>query len=414
LVFSRALRDYVGQVLPALGIHKVQTRTFPEWASDTRRRHFPMLPRKVRDDTPEIVVRLKTHPATMIALEQHIQATDGPSTPLQAIDDWASVLTQRDVIEPALRELAPTSFTAAEIDRAVMWCRDRHEELSLWLEKQPGGVGQLDPEDDPLLLRAWQLRVGPIRHPEHQTPLRFRHIAIDEVQDFSPIEVRVLIDCLDDRKSITLAGDTQQHVMQSAGFTSWTQFFEWLGVSGTAVDTLRVAYRSARPIVELAQAVLGELAEDDVPPMTVRDGPPVELFRFTDHGAAVSFLADTLRGLASDEPLANVALVTPNVSLSEMYESGLRQAGVPRVRRVIDEQFAFTPGIEIVEAPSVKGMEFDYVILVEPSAMNYSDTPSARRLLHVGVTRAIHQLWITCVGTPSAVLRAALPPESTL
>jgi len=62
-------------------------------------------------------------------------------------------------------------------------------------------------------LRAWQLRIGPLPGRD-SAPLRYRHVAIDEVQDFSPVEVQVLLDCLDDRRSITLAGDTQQHLMQ--------------------------------------------------------------------------------------------------------------------------------------------------------------------------------------------------------
>ena len=96
------------------------------------------------------------------------------------------------------------------------------------------GVG--DSEDAALLLRAYQLRVGSLKG-RRGRPLRYRHIAVDEVQDFSPLEVRVLLDCLDQRRSITLAGDTQQHVMKDAGFTSWTEFFGHLGLEGTTVST---------------------------------------------------------------------------------------------------------------------------------------------------------------------------------
>ena len=53
----------------------------------------------------------------------------------------------------------------------------------------------------------------------------------------------------------------------------------------------------------------------------------------------------------------------------------------------------------------MKGLEFDYVILVEASATHFPDTPNARRILHVGATRAVHQLWLTSVGTPSPIVR---------
>jgi DNA helicase-2/ATP-dependent DNA helicase PcrA len=408
LVFSRALRDYVSRVLPGLGIHRVLPLTFPDWARDQRMRHLPKLPKRLRDDTPEIVNRLKLHPATMVALERYIQGSEHPATAEQVIDDWSTVLTEISVLGPVIRELAADAFSEDELARAVSWCRDRHEELLAWLDREPESTGELDAEDDALLLRAWQLRVGPLRRADGFGNIRYRHVCIDEVQDFSPIEVRVLLDCLDDDKSITLSGDTQQHVMAHAGFTSWANFFSWLGVQGTAVETLKVAYRSSRPIVQLALGVLGDLREDGEPPMVVREGPPVEVFPFTDHGAVVAFLADTLRQLVHEEPLANVALITPNQSLAETYEAGLRAADVPRLRRVVDEGFSFQPGVEIVEVSDVKGLEFDYVVILEASANNYPDTPNSRRQLHVAATRAIHQLWVTSVGPLSPVLKAAL------
>lgn len=413
LAFSKALRDYVSRVLPALGVGRVQPRTFPEWAAEQRRKHFGKLPRKLRDDTPEVVLRLKTHPATMVALERQIEHVDGPATMEQAIDDWASVLVQEDVIGPVLKDFAPGAFSEAELRKAVEYCRDRQEELDAWLEgdRDEEVTVAMDAEDDALLLRAWQLRVGPLRH-RGQSPLTYRHIAIDEVQDFSPVEVRVLLGCLDKNKSITLAGDTQQHVMANAGFTNWTQFFGWLGVEGAAVETLRVAYRSSEPIVTFAMAVLGELAEDDTAPLTVRGGPPVEVFPFTDMGAAVAFLADALKALTRDEPLANVAIVAPNGAVADIYYDGLRKSEVPRLRRVYNEDFSFSPGVEVVELRQVKGLEFDYVIVAEASAASYPDTPSMRRLLHVASTRAIHQLWLTCTGTLSPIVREALEADA--
>jgi DNA helicase-2/ATP-dependent DNA helicase PcrA len=58
----------------------------------------------------------------------------------------------------------------------------------------------------------------------------------------------------------------------------------------------------------------------------------------------------------------------------------------------------------VTEIEQAKGLEFDYVILVDVTAEHFPDTPAARRLLHVGATRAVHQLWLTSVGTPSALV----------
>jgi DNA helicase-2/ATP-dependent DNA helicase PcrA len=413
IVFSPALRDYVSHVLPALGVEHVQVRTFREWAAEQTRRLFPKLPRQPREDTPAVVQRLKLHPALLVGLKRQVERVSGERTPDQAADDWASVLCQPDFLQEIFAELAPGAFTTEELTRAALWNRDRYQELSAWVEGDQEVHAELDAEDDTLLLRAWQLRVGPIPARGNR-PQRYRHIAIDEVQDFSPIEVQVLLGCLDERQSITLAGDTQQHVMQETGFTSWAEFFQHLGLEGTEVNTLEISYRCSRQIAEFALALLGDLREDATPPSTTREGPPVELFRFTDHGACVAFLADALKQLLTREPLASIAVLTPARELSSLYYRGLAKGEVPLLRQVEHQDFTFAPGVEVTEIQQVKGLEFDYVILVEVSAGTFPDTPAARRLLHVGATRAVHQLWLTSVATPAPMVRKQLHASDAL
>ena len=403
VVFSAALRNYVSHVLPALGVDHVRVATFREWAVEQRRRHFPRLPSGSRPDTPAKVQRLKLHPGVADALARHVEETPGPRTPAQALDDWASALTRPGLLRACCQRRDGDAPSESEIRQLTDWCRRRNEELSAWLEGDTTSDGELDAEDDALLLHAWQLRMGPLRNRAGQ-PLEFRHVAIDEVQDFAPVEVRVLLDCLDERRSLTLAGDTQQHVMEHSGFTSWSEFLSHLGVPGAAVETLRISYRSTREIVAFALSVLGDLREDEEPPEAPRTGPPVELFRFTDRGACVAFLADALRELMREEPLASVAILTPSSEVSAAYHEGLARSDLDGLRRVEKQDFTFAPGIEVTEIDQAKGLEFDYVILIDVSAPRFPDTPAARRLLHVGATRAVHQLWLTSVGTPSALV----------
>jgi DNA helicase-2/ATP-dependent DNA helicase PcrA len=411
VVFSAALRDYVSHVLPALHVTRVQVTTFEEWARAQVRRLFPRLPRQIREHTPASVQRLKLHPALLAALAEHARRSHGPPTAAQTVDDWATTLMDATLLEEVFARDAPGAFTTEQIRQAVDWSRRRHEELTAWLAGEPGVDAELGPEDEALLLRAWQLRVGPLRG-RGDVPLRYRHIAIDEVQDFSPLEVQVLLGCLDDARSLTLAGDTQQHLAEAGGFTSWAAFLAQLGLEGTEVSTLDVSYRCSHEIATFAMTLLGDLREDATPPRTVRSGPPVELFRFTDHGACVAFLAEALTELVSHEPLASVAVLTGSAELSALYHRGLATSEVPRLRRVEHQDFTFAPGVEVTEIEQVKGLEFDYVVLIEVSTQHYPDTPAARRRLHVGATRAVHQLWLTSVGTPAATVRSQLAARS--
>ena len=110
VVFSPGLRNYVGHVLPALGVKGVRVRTFSEWAMEQRRRLFPHLPDRRREDTPALVQRLKLHPSLLVALERQVKRVAGPPTRAQVIDDWASVLTQPALLEEVLRDTAPEAF----------------------------------------------------------------------------------------------------------------------------------------------------------------------------------------------------------------------------------------------------------------------------------------------------------------
>ena len=402
VMFSEALRSYVRHVLPSLGLHEVRPTTYRYWERGVRRRHFPQFPEKEREDTPGVVIRAKLHPIMGAALERHIERTEGPPTPETAVDDWATVLTDLELLTEIRDEFGNEAFSDAELERIVKWNRDHVGALQDHLSGASKD-GEIDSEDDTLLLRAFQLRVGPLRA-KGSRPLRLRHIAVDEVQDFSPTEVQVLLGCLDRRGSITLAGDTQQHIVENSGFVSWTDFLQHLGVEGQEVETLKINYRSSAQITEFAFDVLGDLREDEGLPPSSRQGPPVELFRFDDTGACVFFLAEALEALHSSEPMATVALITPSPELSAAYYAGLERAEVSRLRLIEDFNFTFSPGIEITELEPCKGLEFDYVILLDVNGAHYPNTPRARRTLHVAATRAIHQLWVISTAAPSPLI----------
>ena len=422
VVWSKAMRAFISRLLDNLGVGGVPVRTFGEWAHNILSRHFQFLPDERSDDTPAIVTRMKLHPAMLKVMETYVRRSKGHKDPRQVIDDWMSIMTDRARLKRGFNKHAPGVFTDDDYDRFVSWTARQVDLLMEWLNpdtSEPDDPEEkddvhtetfLDEEDDPLLLRLYQLRVGPLSI-RRGRPLRYTHLVIDEVQDLSPLEVRVLMDCTSKERSLTLAGDTQQHVLQEAGFTNWEEFFGHLGVKGTAVNTLKVSYRSSQPIVDFALKVLGPLAEDDEPPRGARDGAPVEVFSFGDHGEALVFLIDALRDLEENEPKASVALLARTPEAADMYYEGMEKAGLDKLRRVANQDFSFSAGIEVTDVQQAKGLEFDYVVLLDVSADKWPATPAARRQMHVGATRAAHQLWVTSVGEPSPIVAEAMLAE---
>ena len=135
-----------------------------------------------------------------------------------------------------------------------------------------------------------------------------------------------------------------------------------------------------------------------------REGAPVGFYSFGDTGEAVAFLAEALRSLMQREPTASVALITRYPQQADVYYDALLIAEVPKLRRVGHQDFSFTPGIDITDVRQVKGLEFDYVVILDPTSQNYPEVVESRHLLHIAATRAAHQLWLVCAGPVSKLI----------
>jgi DNA helicase-2/ATP-dependent DNA helicase PcrA len=444
IVGSPALRAYIGEVLPALGIGGVMVETFAEWAQAARTRAFPWLEAPIEESTPSAVTRYKTHPVILRLMKT--RAEELASDPRARRDSrgvvwfWADVLTDLDRVTAAFAETPDPEFGPEQIRRAWRWCAERcpavvdldpgdramrkaaladepekgDEDQALGADdKEIGGDERavLDPEDDALLLRAYQLLRGELRRGKN--PLVYEHLFVDEAQDLSAIDLAVLFDVVQKHRSphasapvpsVTLAGDTAQRLHMDSGFRDWSRVLDDLGLAGRVdVEPLRIAYRSTREVLAVAREILGPLA-DPTPPIAPRTGAPVEHHHFPSPGAAVAFLADAIRPLIAREPRATLAILARHAEQADVYYEALQMAEIPNLRRIRHHEFAFRPGVEVTEIRQVKGLEYDYVVLVDVNEPSFSGDDESRHLLHIGATRAAHQLWLVSTGRPSPLI----------
>lgn len=494
VVFNDALARYIAHVLPALGVEGVPVVTFHQWAKKLRLQHLPLLPTLYTEDTPDVVVRLKKHPAWLrilvdlaAAAEREFEArlraaldaeekapivlaewektagqppgvrgerlsawAGAPERGLSAtlrhgiersvgalaehtdpVTVWSEVLTDRTQLGVLFAEHAPGDFSEGQLDTVFRWCSRRIgavlDEMEARREREAEGGGArddvelpdfeigidgleerepalLDWEDDTLLLRIHQRLRAPLRR--GKDALRYEHAFVDESQDLSPLELAVVLDTVRSG-SITLAGDVAQRVLMDNGFSDWKRVLDELGLAHVEIEPLRISYRSTQEIIDFAQEVLGPVATEP-PGKALRHGVPVELFRFSDTGGAVGYLAEQLRALAAAEPLASVAVISRRPEQAREYAEGLAHAEVPNVRLIAEQDFPFKAGVDVTDVRQVKGLEFDYVVLVEVTAVAYPDDPESRHLLHIAATRAAHQLWILTSDAASPLLPAQL------
>ena len=400
------------RLLAPLGAGSVEVQTLDAWAHALMRRVFGDPTPKVHHEAPGVVSSLKRHPALHDALRERYAKIPAKSTTLRglrrrladAFTDRAflgrvvdaskgdlprSVVeetvrhTMLQLAEPLARELA--SITDAERKHAL-------DGRPIDDGTPEGLAGSVDIEDLPLFLflRAWRagLDVPP-----------FAHLVVDEAEDFSLFELHVLGQQLADPPSVTLAGDEAQQT--SACFAGWGRAVNALGATDAVTCRLDVSYRCPRPVVEMAQRILGPLARAGGM-TTAREGASVGLHAFPEEGHAHLFLATTLRELVDREPHASIGVLASGADAARRLFEVLED--LPAARLVLDGQFSFDPGIDVTDVDSAKGLEFDYVIVPDADAETYPVTDDARRRLHVAATRASHQLWLVSGGTPTAIV----------
>jgi DNA helicase-2/ATP-dependent DNA helicase PcrA len=282
-----------------------------------------------------------------------------------------------------------------------------------------------DAHDLPLLLAMQLARHGALVDTAGGF-IRHDHVVVDEAQDLAALELLPLLAAAGERQSVTLAGDIVQKVVFDNGYETWAELEEQLlpalARRAVAVEPFALSYRSTAEVVAFARAILGPLAPA-VAPLAVRNGAPVEIFAFVDTGEEVAFLADNLRALMGREPQASCAVLLRYPERARFFYDRLAEAEVPRLRLVLpgqhgpegdvaDDEFSFAPGIDVTTVAKVKGLEYDYVVLVEVTEPMYPDHVAARHLLHIGATRAAHQLWVTTsMEAPSPLLPADLIRE---
>jgi len=467
VVFNEALVEYIRHVLPSLGVEGVTVTTYRRWTARLLARMKIGLELKHEVGTPDPVSRFKKHPVFMRMLEELVQEQvddveaelrervadrpggnevidawrsfsrmppltqvermqrwlhEGPGSRMNpktrtpaisimrvardtmrdVVADWLEVNTNASRIRSAVSRHAEGVFSAAELETIIKWC-ERKAELDVDPDDPEEKIEDvaLDPEDDAAILRLMQIKHGGLFVGSKR--FEYEHVVLDEAQDLCPLEVRVLLDSVSKGKSVTIAGDRAQKMVFDNGFQDWPQLLEGAGLPHTAIQPLKITYRSTRQVMELSQHVLGHLhnPEDQ---LIAREGAPVSYFEFTDTGEAVAFLGEALRSLVRREPTASVALISRYPQQADTYYEALRVAEVPKLRRVRRQDFTFTAGIDVTDVRQVKGLEFDYVVLLEPNRQNYPSHDQARHLMHIAVTRAAYQLWMVNTGDRSPLL----------
>ncbi len=257
-------------------------------------------------------------------------------------------------------------------------------------------------DDAPLLDESLALLGPRPGHKQADSVRTYGHIVVDEAQDLSPMQLR-MISRRSLNGSMTVVGDIAQ-ATSAWGHDSWDSVVEHLpGSNDPRFAELTIGYRLPEPIVRVAAQVLDAAIPGLIPPRSIRtEGRPPRFVPAIGHRATPSGNGQgqetSPSGLVAavvDEVKAELGALA-NGNLAVICHSGHSDAISEALGDAeVDYGLVYERGLEsrvtIVPVELVKGLEVDTAIVVEPADI-CEKLPQGMRALYVAMTRATQRL----------------------
>ena len=265
----------------------------------------------------------------------------------------------------------------------------RDEQRSLFRPRSPELADVAWTAADLALIDEARLHLGPRRQRDADADAvrAYGHIVVDEAQDLSPMELRMVA-----RRSISGSMTVVGDIGQATGPWSppaWDDVTRHLPRQRPPRQVeLTVSYRTPAEVVEVAAPVLAAAAPDLVPPTPVRrTGVSPAVVAVDDPADLAATVALVARDLVAEIAPGTAAVLAPASLVAEIAH-GLADAGVPAADPSHDGLGA---PLSLLAVDLANGLEFDAAVVVEPAAV-VAAGPQGLRALYVALTRPTRRL----------------------
>ncbi|MBS3776741.1 MAG: AAA family ATPase, partial [Bacteroidales bacterium] len=215
---------------------------------------------------------------------------------------------------------------------------------------------------------------------------KVKHLIVDEMQDYSPVQYKVLTRLFPCKK--TILGDINQSVnpFSSSNLDTISEV-----IPNAECMTMLKSYRSTWEITEFTKRINNNMDVEAIE----RHGEDPRVERFDQEEEEVDYLVDAIKAFRSNGHHSLGIICKTQAQADELH----------RLLSVVDEDLhlldpssvAFAGGVVITAAHLAKGLEFDQVIVPRTNRQNYHTEPD-RQMLYVACTRAMHKLHISYTG----------------
>ena len=250
--------------------------------------------------------------------------------------------------------------------------------------------------------------VAPIAYLDHllngTIAAAYRHIVVDEAQDISPIEFK-LLSLSSSNNWFTILGDTVQRLTPHRGLRRWGELNRVLGRDNIKVQESRTSYRSTKQITRFNNRLLRLFDKNIKAPVPFgRDGHRPEYHIHSNRESMYRTVIGELERIRSLNGLsdARIAVLCRDRQNLNAFERYFRE------QRCAIDVFGRDDSADsrtvLARILDVKGLEYDAVIVFGVNE-SFADTTFNQKLLYVAATRAKHYLAFHWANRQSPILR---------
>ncbi len=249
------------------------------------------------------------------------------------------------------------------------------------------------------------------RIPETTVISEAHHIVIDEAQDFGMMAYLCLNSCIRGC-TYTIMGDVSQNIHFGSGLTDWEELHRLLLQDpADHFDILKKSYRNTVEISHFATNILnhGQFPTYPVEPI-IRHGKEVQVAKLPDRNTLLSQAAKLCKEWQK-QGLNTIAVICRDQKEAEEATKELGRH-LPLLESDL-EKAEFGNGVLVLPVEYTKGLEFDAVLLLDPSREAYPADDGHARLLYVAATRALHELSVLHTGNLTGLIADPVPRKRT-
>lgn len=222
---------------------------------------------------------------------------------------------------------------------------------------------------------------------------KVKHLVIDEMQDYSEVQYKVLSLLYPCKK--TILGDVNQSVnpFSSSNLSIIEKVFR-----GATTMTMLKSYRSTYEITQFTKRISPNIDVEAIE----RHGQEPQLIA-CENISAETYMIKSLIATFEKGDFHSLGIICKTQKQVDTLHEALK--GEHEINILNVASVAFGSGIVITTAHLAKGLEFDKVIVPHCTDKNYLTEPD-KQMLYVGCTRAMHQLFITYTGKLTQLISA--------